>query len=255
MSFDADRIEEHQLPDGTCFDVYAPKRSADRLLVSVLPVVDGILPRRAGVETASVMADQYGYLILSPGFGYESGFQTLGINGPVRHDLLLLEMIGHVASRYQVAVDRVSLFGYSAGGQFAHRFLYCHPNRVEQIAIGAPGTVTLADPNARWPLGVADLVEVAGNAFDLEAMRRPRIQLFVGEQDNDPNDESLARTAESDVYGSTRLERARRLHAAWIEAGIRHEYVEIPDADHASVDLGVAWKFLTRRHGTYSRQR
>ena len=250
MSFDAARVQERHLADGTSFDVYVPSRRAERLLISVLPVLEPIVPRCWGVELPTAMAEEHGYLILSPCFDYRSGFQMLGIGGPVRHDLLVLEMIDDVARDFQVATDWLSLFGYSAGGQFAHRFLYVHAERVGQVAIGAPGAVTLPSMDHQWPLGVADLPEVAGKAFDLSAVRRPRILLFVGDQDNDPDDPSLDRTEEASAYGRTRLERVQRLHAAWLDANIPHEYVEVPGVKHADSGVEeVAWAFLAGGSG------
>ena len=250
MSFDAARVHERHLADGTSFDLYVPARPAERLLVSVLPVLEPLVPRRWGVELAGALAEAHGYLVLAPCFDYRSGFQQLGIGGPVRHDLLVLAMLDDVARAYPVATDRLSVFGYSAGGQFAHRFLYLHPERVGQAAIGAPGAVTLPSLDQRWPRGVADLPQVAGTAFALGAVRRPRLLLFVGDQDNDPDDPSLDRTEEARACGHTRLERVRRLHAAWVDAGIPHEYVEIPGAKHADGGLeAVAWAFLAGGSG------
>ncbi|MGH9173262.1 MAG: hypothetical protein ACRD1H_02830, partial [Vicinamibacterales bacterium] len=145
MSFDVARIQERHLSDGTRFDIYVPSRRPTRVLVSAIPVIEAVLPRSVGVELAGTFAEEHAYLVLSPAFDYQSGFQLLGVGGPVRHDLLLLRMLDDVARDGLVSTDRVSLFGYSAGGQFAHRFLYLHSERLDQVAIGAPGGVTLPD--------------------------------------------------------------------------------------------------------------
>ena len=66
--------------------------------------------------------------------------------------------------------------------------------------------------------------------FSLEEVRRPRVLLIVGAEDvtvEDLNQSPWAMHA-----GSTRLGRARSLHAAWLAAGIEHEYVEVPEAGH-----------------------
>lgn len=75
----------------------------------------------------------------------------------MRFDLLVLDMIDPAAEIWPLSTDRFALFGYSGGGQFAHRFLYLHPHRPTALSIGAPGNVTLPDPVRPWPAGVRGL--------------------------------------------------------------------------------------------------
>jgi hypothetical protein len=244
MSFDATRVQERRLPDGTSFDVYVPIRPAARLLVTVIPVIDGVAPRSEGVEAPADFADDHGYLVLSTCFDAESGFHLLGVGGSVRHDLVVLQMIADVATEYDIPTDRVSLFGYSAGGQFAHRFLYVHPERLEQVVVGAPGAVTLPHADQAWPRGVADLATVTGAALDIAAIQRVRTLLYIGGQDDDPDDPSLDQDPMAAAFGTTRLARVRRLHTAWDDAGIGHEYIEVPGVRHMDGGYEVVWPFL-----------
>lgn len=181
-------------------------------------------------ECFAALADRHRYAVLAPLFPESSRYQELGIGGPYRADLRLLDLIDEVAARYAVETARFDLFGYSGGAQFAHRFLYVHPERLRSVAIGAPGTVTLPNEQDPWPVGIADLEDLAGAPFNVEAVRRPRVLLLVGRRDvtlSELNQSKRAMRA-----GTTRLGRARTLHAAWLVAGIEHEYLEVPDAGH-----------------------
>lgn len=63
-----------------------------------------------------------------------------------RSDLVLLSIVKEVSKRWQhIKTDKFFLMGFSGGGQFAHRFLYVHPERLLGISVGAPGNVTMLD--------------------------------------------------------------------------------------------------------------
>ncbi len=243
MPFDATRVQERRLPDGTSFNLYVPPGDAKRLLVSVLPVLEPDIPRVLAIELFADFAEEHGYLVLAPGFAYESDFRLL-VGETVRWDVRLLAMVEDVGRAHAIDVTRVDLVGYSAGGQFAHRFLYVHPERLEQIAAGGIGRVTVPKTVDSWPDGVADMAAVTGKAFDVEAVGRPRILLYVGDQDLGAD--GLERGEAADRHGLTRLERARSLHRAWLEVGIPHEYVEVPGMKHDDGGFEHVQRFLSQ---------
>jgi len=78
------------------------------------------------------------------------------------------------------------MMGYSGGGQFVHRFMYLHAERLRAVSIGAPGRVTMLDEEVKWPNGVKDLNEVFGDGTvaKKDVMRKMPIQLAVGGEDN-----------------------------------------------------------------------
>lgn len=161
---------------------------------------------------------------------FEGAYQTLGLGQGERVDLRLLEIVDEVAGRYPVSVDAFALFGYSGGGQFAHRFLYLHPDRLTAVVVGAPGTVTLPLPELEWSGGTGNLQALTGKAFDLATVRTVPKLLLVGE--DDVTDDELNQSAAANRFGLTRLERARTLHAAWSAARVDHDYLEIPGLGH-----------------------
>jgi pimeloyl-ACP methyl ester carboxylesterase len=77
-------------------------------------------------------------------------------------DLVLLAMFEKVAARWHIRTDRFALHGFSGGGQFAHRFLLLHPDRLHGVSIGAPGRVTL--PTSERPGGGAQAICPSGSA-------------------------------------------------------------------------------------------
>lgn len=109
-------------------------------------------------------------------------------SGGVRFDELLLSMVDEVAHRWPVAADTFFLHGFSGGGQFANRFALLHPERLAAISIGAPGQITLPDPDRPWWRGVSDLSSLFGRPFDPAALARVPTQVVVGSLDTDTSD-------------------------------------------------------------------
>ncbi len=175
------------------------------------------------------LAERHQYILLGPHFPPSIRFQMLGIGGE-RADLRLLDLVEEVSEDLSLAADQFDMIGYSGGAQFAHRFLYVWPRRLRTVIVGAPGTVTMPSTHERWPAGVRNLLKVAGARFDLAEVRRPRIMLMVGSEDFLL--EGFNQSPWAMRTGATRLGRARTLHAAWLVAGIEHEFVEVPGSAH-----------------------
>jgi pimeloyl-ACP methyl ester carboxylesterase len=184
-------------------------------------------------EEFTEFADRQRYIILSPYFPEDERFQQLGIGEEektIRFDERTLGLVAEVGGRLNVETERFDLFGFSAGGQFAHRFLYAHPDRLRSVVVAAPGTVTVPTDRYRWPMGLRNLDSLAKVNVDLNRVRQVRVMLIVGQDDKD--DENLRETDEANRFGRTRLARARSLHEAWEEVKIAHQYVEVKDLDH-----------------------
>lgn len=257
MSLDEARIHSVTLADGATYDAYLPPTAGGApvrdVLVSLLPRAAAI-PRYRALELCAEIGADRRSLVVAPQFDLTSGFQWLGLWMPgaasaaalpsVRFDLRLLTMVEDAGERFGVETAQFALYGYSAGGQFAHRFLYLYPERLGAVAIGAPGTVTVPSMAYAWPSGLAGLSEVVGRPVDLSRGHRSRVLLLVGDHDNDipppPQTEAeQALTAEFSRFGRTRLELARTLHAQWLATDLAHTYVEVPGMAHADVEAGM----------------
>jgi len=100
------------------------------------------------------VAERHGVVLIAPAFdksrfgGYRHlKGKTMGADDFVFRILAdLAEDIGRVD-------QKIYLYGHSAGGQYAHRFLVTHPTRVRAAAISAPGNYAYPDDMIGWPYG------------------------------------------------------------------------------------------------------
>ena len=219
---------------GQEYYLYVPKSYDGSTRYRLLVMIHGYGRRvEEYTEEFTEFADRQRYVILSPYFPEDERFQQLGIGEEeetIRFDERTLGLVAEVGGRLNVETERFDLFGFSAGGQFAHRFLYAHPDRLRSVVVAAPGTVTVPTDRYRWPMGLRNLDSLAKVNVDLNRVRQVRVMLIVGQDDKD--DENLRETDEANRFGKTRLERARALSKAWDEAKIGHQYVEVKDLDH-----------------------
>jgi hypothetical protein len=175
-------------------------------------------------------------------------FKTLEYRG-IRFDLVLLGMVDEVNRRVPIETDKFLLYGFSGGGQFVHRFLYVHPERLLATAIGAPGRVTLLDDATPWWLGTKNFAEIFGKAPDISEIRKVRIQLVVGDQDiegweiNNRHDANWVPGLEK--QGSTRIERLRTLRRNLEEHGISTRFDLVEGVAHQGTKvLGTVCDFF-----------
>ncbi|HEY4024271.1 MAG TPA: alpha/beta hydrolase [Pseudonocardiaceae bacterium] len=148
-------------------------------------------------------------------------YKTLDYGG-IRFDLLLLDMVAEVGARWPVAIDRFYLHGFSGGGQFAHRFLYLHPDRLAGVSVGAPGRITLLDQTIPWPAGTADLAKRFGIDLDLAALRTVPVLLFVGDHDDQPHP----------LTGGSRVAGIAQLRDNLIDHGVEPAFETVPGVGH-----------------------
>jgi pimeloyl-ACP methyl ester carboxylesterase len=155
----------------------------------------------------------------------------------LRYDELVLAMVTEVAERYELDAARFSLFGFSGGAHFAHRFLYLQPERLRSVVVASPGSVTLPVASYRWWPGLADFEALFGRPVDWSALRRVPTHLVVGALDTDTA--GTIQTADHPHWvegaaaaGRNRVERLRSLHQHLSAAGVPASYEELPGAGH-----------------------
>jgi len=110
------------------------------------------------------------------------------------------------------------LYGHSAGGQFASRYVVKHPDRLRGAVIGSAGIYAMPDPTVEWPNGSAPVNKTVywGPSKEPQAISvRPDlngwlkasalpITVVVGMDDTEPQKKRAGHD------GSTRLEFARQ---------------------------------------------
>lgn len=224
--------------------LYVPRKSPPagyRLLVAL----HGTARHAEGYRDAFAdFAEAKGALVLAPLFpaGIEgpedlSDYKRLR-SGTIPYDLRLLDMVAEVAARYPLREGGFFLHGFSGGGHFAHRFLLAHPQQLAGVSIGAPGIVTLPDPQADWWAGIRDFAAVFGHAPDLAAIARVPVHVCVGDRDTEtweitlaPGDGWWMQGAEWQAQ-ATRIARAERLVQALREVGCDVRFDLVPGAGH-----------------------
>lgn len=171
---------------------------------------------REHAERFAPFAEEQGVILIAPIFNSKRfpGYQRLSDNDAgLRPDTALDEIVNEVRRQIGLPNTRLYLFGYSGGGQFVHRYLMAHPEKVERAVVGAAGWYTFPDPNIRYPRG---LRPSTGQPFAItypDFLRIP-ITVVVGEKDT-YRDAVLNKSRRIDrQQGNNRLERGQR----WIDA-------------------------------------
>lgn len=179
----------------------------------VLVSVHGISRNaRAHATKLAPLAERYGAMVVAPLFDANRfpDYQRIGRRG-ARADHALLRVLDDVSLHTGANVERVLLFGYSGGAQFAHRFAMLHPERVRALGLGAAGWYTFPDPKLRFPLGMRRAPGISEPRIALARFLSLKIRVLVGDQDCE-RDDDLNRSARVDrQQGATRMERA----ASW----------------------------------------
>lgn len=188
-------------------------------------------------------AERAGVVVLAPLF-------PAGITGPddlgsykfmragdLHYDAVMLAMVEEAARRWPVDPSRFSMFGFSGGGHFAHRFFYLHPERLSAVSIGAPGVVTLLDFDHDFWVGVRDFERVFGKPIDLDAMRRVAVQMVIGGDDTETWEITITPDSPrwmpgADLAGPDRLARMRSLKASFERHGISVRHDVLPGVAH-----------------------
>jgi len=161
----------------------------------------------------------------------------------IRYDHVFLSMVDEVAATYRVHADRFLLHGFSGGGQFANRFFFLHPHRLQAVSIGAPGMVTLLDESRDWWVGVRNIQEQFGTALDLAAMRRAQVQMVVGADDTQTSeitiqpDWSYWWMEGANSAGVTRIDRLQALRRSFETHGIAVRFDLVPGIGHAGMPV------------------
>jgi pimeloyl-ACP methyl ester carboxylesterase len=195
-------------------------------------------------ELFAPLCDAAGFALVAPLFEAAQfpNYQRLGLRRR-RADHALDSLVGELRVSFELLFGRVSLFGFSGGGQFVHRYALAHPKRVASAAVAAPGWFTFPTHEQRYPLGLGGTRRKLGLRLRAERFSLVPLLVAVGEHDVDPHSEYLRHSPALDAQqGTTRIERAARwvhaMHEAALAAGCtpRVRFTEIPNAGHSFAD-------------------
>jgi hypothetical protein len=188
--------------------------------------------------------------------------------GLERIDLQLLAMIDDARGRLAAAninVDsRVFMFGASASGQFASRFVMLHPDRVKAASIGSPMFGPIV-PVAQWNgqtlpyhIGISDLEQLVGKKFDVDSFRQVPLQIYVGDLDTnivpwfDPVYDPDSRLVEAAFGGSgpENVWRWANFESAYGSVQSSSQFVVIPGMGHTWPPWSYMRDFFERNRVT-----
>lgn len=154
----------------------------------------------------------------------------------IRFDRILLSMVDQAGRTWNLKTEKFLLHGFSGGGQFAHRFLYLHPDHLIGVSIGAPGRLTPPDSSKAWPHGLSNVCEVFDLASepDWTRIKDVPVQLVVGLDDTKTSMLEVMKNPNSAEVeaGPTRLGRVRWLSAAFVKLGLSVTLTEVPGVSH-----------------------
>ena len=111
-----------------------------------------------------------------------------------RIDLQLIKMIDHaqrLLRHNNVKMnEKIFMNGFSASGTFTNRFAILHPTVVRAVATGGINSIPTFptdrwdDVTMRYPVGIADVKEIAGIEFDGTAYKKVSQYIYMGALDD-----------------------------------------------------------------------
>lgn len=214
----AGRVETCQVAGkpGLKYFLYSPTTpsATGAMLVSVHGISRNA---REHANLLAPLAEQYGVVLVAPSFTRRDfpDYQRLGRReSGQRADHALQHIIADAGHLSGADNRKICLFGYSGGGQFAHRYAMAYPESVRRMVIGAAGWYTYPDAACRFPYGIAPAHRLAGVTFRAEDFLQIPAHVLVGQWDI-KSDPGLNRSSRIERrQGHTRLERGRR----WVDA-------------------------------------
>lgn len=165
-----------------------------------------------------------------------------------RVDLQLVAMIRDARARLKAqgfnVEGKVLLSGFSAAGSFVNRFAMLHPEEVLAVASGSPGGWPLA-PIERvggealtYPVGVADVAELAGQAPSLDDLRGVHWYFFLGDRDDNdavPFRDSFSRSDQELIFrrfGANPVSRWKAAELLYLQRGLDAHFALYPNVAH-----------------------
>ncbi len=233
-------------PGELAYHAFVPERASKAGVASLVVAVHGIsLNALEQVESFAPYAEARGQVVIAPCFDTpeDGDYQRLGRRGRGRRaDLALDDAIRRLSDATRIRFSRRTFFGYSGGGQFVHRYLMTHPERVDAAVVAAAGWYTFPDARLAYPMGLRVGGALSGVRMEPAEFLRVPVLAILGSLDLE-RDESIRTNAKVDeTQGADRIERARRwigaMRAAARSRGLptRHELVLLEGAGHSFAD-------------------
>ena len=230
-------------PRGSIQDLYVhvPPRAEALQPLTVLLVLHGMGGNGPDMARDLVAdADRNGWVLVAPTIAYRDWRDPEQVREDASENLPALKsLLEEMPARTGLALEpRALVYGFSRGGQAAHRLALFYPDSVRRVATFSCGTYTLPAERVRrggaevpleFPYGVGDLARYQGEPFDPAAVRDVAFWLGVGGGDNQPGDVPR----QWDPYiGTNRVDRAQAFATALAQLDVPTTLTVFPGAGH-----------------------
>ena len=230
-------------PRGSIQDLYVhvPPRAEALQPLTVLLVLHGMGGNGPDMARGlAADADRNGWVLVAPTIEYRDWRDPEQVREDASENLPALNaLLEELPARTGLALEpRALVYGFSRGGQTAHRLALFYPDSVRRVATFSCGTYTLPAERVRrgggevpleFPYGVGDLARYQGEPFDAAAVRDVAFWLGVGGGDNQPGDVPR----QWDPYiGTNRVERAQAFATALAQLDVPTTLTVFPGAAH-----------------------
>ncbi|MGX8708546.1 MAG: hypothetical protein ACSW72_07320 [Bacteroidales bacterium] len=203
---------------GKTIEIYYHIPAGDVRTMPVQVVMHGMGRNADGYRNHwAKLADQYGFIVLTPFFSEEAFPEIAYQQGNVKDESgsfvskdemtypIISEIFHFFKDNSLSRAKKYNIYGHSAGGQFVHRYLLFNDTPEVDLAVAAnAGWYTFPTDTIDYPYGIGDSAEKIGT--DVDAFYGKRMIVLLGDADT-LRQSSLRQTPEADAQGLTRLER------------------------------------------------
>lgn len=183
--------------DGQYILVYLPsKLSLKQTEKKLLVIIHGYLGEKTGKDAEisvqrrlkpwTSFAENHNFVLVGPLFDnkrFSNNYQRLNIFG-LRADLRLNEIVEYIMSIIPgVCSKEISLFGFSGGGQFVHRYVAFHPDKIRAAVAAGSGWYMWPKANLPYPLGYKLPFWMRTEQPEVTATCHVPLLVLVGEND------------------------------------------------------------------------
>ena len=247
---------------GKTVDIYYHIPAGDIRTMPVQIVMHGMGRNADGYRDHwKKMADQYGFIVLTPHFTDEAFPEIAYQQGNVKDEAgnfnakeamtypIISDIFHFFQDHSDSRVKKYSIYGHSAGGQFVHRYLLFNDTpEVERAVAANSGWYTFPTDTIDYPYGIGNSAEKIGT--DIAAYYAKRMTILLGDADT-LRQASLRKTPEADAQGLTRLERGESFFEFCKEDAARRgvpfnwDKAYVPGSGHSDGKMSVgAAKYL-----------
>jgi pimeloyl-ACP methyl ester carboxylesterase len=169
-------------------------------------------------------ANQYNFIVIAPEFSssyfpsgdsYNLGNVFIDGDNPSNSTLnpeeewtfsVIDPLFDYIKQLTKNTSEKYEVFGHSAGGQFAHRFVMFKPHaNYNKVVASGSGWYTVTNFNIRFPYG---LIESPIETIELTNLFSKNLIILIGSLDNNTNAAGLRHNTFADAQGLNRLARA-----------------------------------------------